>query len=41
MPRLPLLLNRDRLLEGVVAEEFFSLVVDQARQRQLLSDESD
>ena len=39
MPRLPLLLNRDRLLEGVVAEEFFSLVVDQARQRQLLSDD--
>ena len=31
--------NRDRLLEGVVAEEFFSLVVHQARQRQLLSDD--
>jgi len=31
--------NRDRLLEGVVAEEFFSLVVDQARQKRLLSDD--
>jgi transposase len=31
--------NRDRLLEGAVAEEFFSLVVNQARQRRLLSDE--
>ena len=31
--------NRDRLLEGVVAEEFFSLIVEQARARKLLSDE--
>ena len=31
--------NRDRLLEGVVAEEFFSLVVEQARRQKLLSDE--
>src|SRR5579863_3659363 len=31
--------NRDRLLEGAVAEEFFSLVVGQARARKLLSDE--
>src|SRR5271170_6383196 len=31
--------NRDRLLEGVVAEEFFSIVVDQARQKRLLSDD--
>jgi transposase len=31
--------NRDRLLEGAVAEEFFSLVVSQARQKRLLSDE--
>ena len=31
--------NRDRLLEGVVAEEFFSLVVQQARQKRLLSDD--
>jgi transposase len=31
--------NRDRLLEGVVAEEFFSLVVHQARQKRLLSDD--
>src|SRR5215472_10616298 len=31
--------NRDRLLEGVVAEEFFSLIVQQARARKLLSDE--
>jgi IS5 family transposase len=31
--------NRDRLLEGVVAEEFFSLIVEQARNRKLLSDE--
>jgi transposase len=31
--------NRDRLLEGAVAEEFFSLVVGQARRRKLLSDE--
>jgi transposase len=31
--------NRDRLLEGAVAEEFFSLIVNQARQKQLLSDE--
>src|SRR5437588_401681 len=31
--------NRDRLLEGAVAEEFFSLIVRQARQKRLLSDE--
>src|SRR5881296_2826108 len=31
--------NRDRLLEGVVAEEFFSIVVQQARQKQLLSND--
>ena len=31
--------NRDRLLEGAVAEEFFSLIVRQARGRKLLSDE--
>jgi transposase len=31
--------NRERLLGGVVAEEFFSLVVEQARSRNLLSDE--
>jgi len=31
--------NRDRLLEGAVAEEFFSLIVRQARNRKLLSDE--
>ena len=31
--------NRDRLLEGAVAEEFFSLIVTQARRRRLLSDE--
>lgn len=31
--------NRDRLLEGAVAEEFFSLIVHQARQRRLLSDD--
>jgi transposase len=31
--------NRDRLLEGAVAEEFFSLIVNQARTRKLLSDE--
>jgi transposase len=31
--------NRDRLLEGAVAEEFFSLIVAQARQQKLLSDE--
>jgi len=31
--------NRDRLLEGAVAEEFFSLIVGQARSRNLLSDE--
>jgi transposase len=31
--------NRDRLLEGAVAEEFFSLIVQQARNRKLLSDE--
>jgi transposase len=31
--------NRDRLLKGAVAEEFFSLVVNQARGRRLLSDD--
>ncbi len=31
--------NRDRLLEGAVAEEFFSLIVKQAREKKLLSDE--
>jgi IS5 family transposase len=31
--------NRDRLLEGAVAEEFFSLIVGQARKKRLLSDE--
>ena len=31
--------NRDRLVEGAVAEEFFSIVVEQARSRKLLSDE--
>jgi transposase len=31
--------NRDRLLEGAVAEEFFSLIVQQARAKKLLSDE--
>jgi transposase len=31
--------NRDRLLEGAVAEEFFSLVVEQARRKRLLSSE--
>jgi transposase len=31
--------NRDRLLEGAVAEEFFSIVVNQARQKRLLSDD--
>jgi transposase len=31
--------NRDRLLEGVVAEEFFSRVVERAREGKLLSDE--
>ena len=31
--------NRDRLLEGAVAEEFFSFVVEQARQKRLLSDD--
>jgi transposase len=31
--------NRDRLLEGAVAEEFFSLIVKQARAKKLLSDE--
>jgi transposase len=29
--------NRDRLLEGAVAEEFFSLIVEQARRKRLLS----
>ncbi len=31
--------NRDRLLEGAVAEEFFSIVVEQARRKRLLSDD--
>lgn len=31
--------NRERLLDGAVAEEFFSLVIGQARARKLLSDE--
>lgn len=31
--------NRDRLLEGAVAEQFFSLIVQRARSRKLLSDE--
>ncbi len=31
--------NRDRLLQGAVAEEFFSLIVRQAREKKLLSDE--
>ena len=31
--------NRDRLLEGAVAEEFFSVVVGQARRKRLLSDD--
>ena len=31
--------NRDRLLKGAVSEEFFTLVVGQARERKLLSDE--
>jgi transposase len=31
--------NRDRLLEGAVAEEFFSLIVNQARKKRLLSDD--
>jgi transposase len=31
--------NRDRLLEGAVAEEFFALIVAQARRKKLLSSE--
>jgi transposase len=31
--------NRDRLLEAAVAEEFLTLVIEQARERQLLSNE--
>ena len=31
--------NRDRLLKGAVSEEFFTLIVGQARERKLLSDE--
>jgi transposase len=31
--------NRDRLLAGAVAEEFFSLIVNQARKKRLLSDD--
>src|SRR6478735_3987245 len=31
--------NRDRLLGGAVVEQFFSLIVEQARARKLLSDE--
>lgn len=30
--------NRDRLLEGAVAKEFFSLIVNQVRRKRLLSD---
>jgi transposase len=31
--------NRDRLLEGAVAEEFFTLVLEQAQRKRLLSSE--
>jgi transposase len=31
--------NRDRLLEGAVSEQFFALIVEQARGKRLLSDE--
>jgi transposase len=31
--------NRDRLLEGSIAQEFFQAVVEQAREKRLLSDE--
>lgn len=31
--------NRDRLLEGAVAEEFFTIILGQARAKRLLSDE--
>jgi len=31
--------NRDRLLQGAVAEEFFAVIVDQARKKRLLSSE--
>ena len=31
--------NRDRLLDGAVSEQFFSLIVEQARAKRLLSDE--
>jgi transposase len=31
--------NRDRLLNGAVSEQFFSVIVEQARDRKLLSDE--
>jgi hypothetical protein len=31
--------NRDRLLEGEIAEEFFRVVLRQARRKRLLSDE--
>ncbi len=31
--------NRDRMLEGGVAEQFFSLIVSQARNKRLISDE--
>ena len=31
--------NRDRLLGGAVADEFFSLIVEQARRKKLLSDD--
>jgi len=31
--------NRDRLLEGAVAEEFFTIVVNQARRKRFLSDD--
>src|SRR5437016_397701 len=31
--------NRDRLLEGAVAEEFFSIILNEARRERLLSDD--
>jgi transposase len=32
--------NRNRLLEGEIAESFFEAVLDQAREAELLSDEN-
>jgi transposase len=32
--------NRDRLPEGAVSEQFFSLIIGQARGKKLLSDEN-